>query len=79
MVGQIASNHPQAATLEFGSRPHVIEAKDQKTLFWPGAVFPVKKVNHPGTPAFRILGSAVERALENAESIVQQRLIDKFE
>ena len=78
VIGQVASNHPQAAILEFGSRPHVIEAKDKNTLFWPGASFPVKKVNHPGTPAFRILGNAVEKALENAERIVHQKLVEKF-
>ena len=79
VIGHVASNHPQAEVLEFGSRPHVIEAKDKKTLFWPGASFPVKKVNHPGTPAFRVLGSAVEEALQNAERIVHQKLVQKFE
>ncbi len=78
VIGQVASNHPQAAILEFGSRPHVIEAKDKNTLFWPGALFPVKKVNHPGTPAFRVLGSAVEQGLQNAERIVQQKLVQIF-
>jgi len=79
VIGKIASDHPQAAILEFGSRPHVIEAKDKKTLFWPGAAFPVKKVNHPGTPAFRVLGSAVEQGLQNVERIVHQKLVEKFE
>ena len=79
VIGKIASNHPQAEVLEFGSRPHVIEAKDKKTLFWPGAAFPVKKVNHPGTPAFRVLGNAVEQGLVDAERIFHQKLVDKFE
>jgi hypothetical protein len=78
VIGQVASNHPQAAIIEFGSRPHVIEAKDKNTLFWPGAPFPVKKVNHPGTPAFRVLGSAVEEGLAKAERILSQVIDKKF-
>lgn len=78
VIGQVASNHPQAAIIEFGSRPHVIEAKDKNTLYWPGASFPVKKVNHPGTPAFRVLGHALEEGLENAQRILNQVIDKKF-
>jgi len=78
VIGQVASSHPQAAIIEFGSRPHVIAAKDNNTLFWPGASFPVKRVNHPGTPAFKVLGNAVEAGLGNATRIFQQKLIEKF-
>jgi hypothetical protein len=39
------------ADLELGTEPHVIVPRDKKALFWPGAAHPVKKVNHPGTPA----------------------------
>lgn len=78
VIGQVASDHPQATVIEFGSRPHVIEAKDKNTLFWPGASFPVKKVNHPGTPAFRVLGKAVEEGLENARRIFNQAIGNKF-
>lgn len=78
VIGQVVSDHEQAAVLEFGSPPHVIEAKDKNTLFWPGASFPVKKVNHPGTPAFKVLGQSVERGLEQVDRIVQQKLADEF-
>jgi len=37
--------------VEFGTRPHVIEAKDKKALYWKGADHPVKRVNHPGSAA----------------------------
>src|SRR5947209_6882233 len=40
-----------AAYVEFGTKPHVIEAKTKKALYWPGASHPVRKVNHPGTAA----------------------------
>lgn len=78
VIGKLASDHPQAAILEFGSRPHVIEARKNKTLFWPGARFPVKKVNHPGTPAFKVLGGAAEEAVENVQVIFNQVMIRKF-
>jgi hypothetical protein len=78
VIGQVASFHPQAAIIEFGSRPHVIQAKENNTLFWPGASFPVKQVNHPGTPAFKVLGNAVEAGLENAARIFPQKIIEKF-
>lgn len=51
-----------AAILEHGSRPHVIEPKTKKALAWPGGRHPVKKVNHPGTPAFHILRRALRAA-----------------
>jgi len=38
-----------APFVEFGTKPHVIEAKNAKALYWPGAAHPVRKVNHPGT------------------------------
>jgi hypothetical protein len=39
------------ATVEYGSVPHVIRPKYKKALYWPGALHPVRKVNHPGTPS----------------------------
>lgn len=78
VTGKVGSNHPQAAVLEFGSRPHVIQAKNKATLFWPGARFPVKKVNHPGTPAFKVLGGAAEQVALNAQDIFNQVLNKTF-
>ena len=78
VIGRIFSDHPQAPVLEFGSRPHVIEARNKKNLFWPGARFPVRKVNHPGTPAFRVLGGGAERILDNSPAIFNQMLERKF-
>lgn len=31
------------------TRPHVIEPRTKKALFWPGAAHPVRSVNHPGS------------------------------
>ena len=74
VTGVIASDHPQAAVLEFGSPPHIIRARNKQTLFWPGARFPVKQVNHPGTPAFRVLSQAADTAVADADEIVNQAI-----
>jgi len=48
-----------APYVEFGTKPHVIEPKDKKALYWPGAAHPVKRVNHPGTKANDFMGRIV--------------------
>lgn len=40
---------PYAIYVMSGTNPHIIEAKNKKYLFWPGADHPVKRVWHPGT------------------------------
>lgn len=37
--------------VEYGTAAHVIEAPEGEALDWPGAAHPVRRVNHPGTPA----------------------------
>lgn len=59
---QVVNTSGHAAILEHGSRPHVIEARNAQALFWPGARHPVKKVNHPGTPAYHFLRNALRAA-----------------
>lgn len=39
------------AHVEYGTEPHLIEARYKKALWWPGAHHPVRRVHHPGTPA----------------------------
>jgi len=51
-----------AVIVEFGSRPHIIEPKNKQALAWPGGRHPVKKVHHPGTPAFHVLRNALRAA-----------------
>lgn len=53
---------PKADILERGSRPHIIEASTKKALFWQGADHPVRKVNHPGTPAYHFMRNALKAA-----------------
>lgn len=58
----VTNTSDHADILEQGSRPHVIEAKNKQALFWKGARHPVKKVNHPGTPAYHFLRNALRSA-----------------
>lgn len=59
---RVVNDAPHSAILEFGSRPHVIEPKNKKALAWPGGRHPVKRVNHPGTPALHIMRRALRAA-----------------
>jgi hypothetical protein len=59
---QVTNDAPHSVLLEFGTRPHVIEPRDKQALAWPGARHPVKRVNHPGTPALHILRRALRAA-----------------
>ena len=44
-----------APYVEFGTAPHIIEPKNGKALFWPGAEHPVRIVHHPGTKPNRFM------------------------
>lgn len=77
-TGSLESDSPIAGIIEFGSRPHIIRPKNNKLLFWPGARYPVKEVKHPGTPAFRVLGDAVEEASLQTDEIFEKALKKQF-
>jgi hypothetical protein len=51
-----------ASFVEFGTKPHVIEPKDKKALYWQGADHPVKRVNHPGTAANPFMERIIQAA-----------------
>ncbi|BAL87300.1 hypothetical protein AMIS_20800 [Actinoplanes missouriensis 431] len=59
---QVVNDDPKALILEHGTQPHVIEPKNAQALHWPGARHPVKRVNHPGTPALHIMRRALRAA-----------------
>ena len=44
----IGTNTKYAEHVEIGVRPHKIEPKNKKALYWKGARHPVKSVMHPG-------------------------------
>jgi len=45
--------------IEYGTRPHVITPNKKEALWWEGAAHPVKRVNHPGTRAYRPMRRAL--------------------
>ena len=55
------SNLKYAPMVEFGTRPHIIRAKNKKALYWKGARHPVKSVRHPGSKAKPYLIPAFEK------------------
>lgn len=59
---RLINTSDHAVYLEFGTRPHVIEANAKKALFWEGAAHPVRKVHHPGTPAYHLMRNALRAA-----------------
>jgi hypothetical protein len=59
---QVTNDAAHSALLEFGTRPHVIEPRNKQALSWPGARHPVKRVQHPGTPALHIMRRALRAA-----------------
>lgn len=48
--------------VERGTKPHPITPRVKKALWWPGAPFPMGRVDHPGTPATHNLAEALELA-----------------
>ena len=59
------SNIKYASGVEFGTRPHIITAKNKKALYWKGARHPVKSVRHPGGRAKPYLIPAFEKEKNN--------------
>ena len=55
------SNIKYAPGVEYGTKAHIIRAKNKKALYWKGAKHPVKQVNHPGSKAKPYLIPAFEK------------------
>lgn len=59
-----------APLVEWGTRPHVILPRTGRYLRWvdpkTGRVTFARKVDHPGTPAFRVMSGAALEAARNA-------------
>ena len=59
------SNIKYAPMVEYGTKAHVIKAKNKKALYWKGASHPVKSVRHPGSKAKPYLIPAFESEKDN--------------
>ena len=69
------SNLKYAPMVEFGTRPHIIRAKNKKALYWKGAKHPIRRVNHPGSKAKPYLIPAFEKEkdqfLEKLKEVIE--------
>ena len=70
-----------AAFVEFGTRPHVIEAKNKKALAFKvnGQTVIVKKVNHPGTRAQPYVRPAFDAWVDTLGGLVAEANVQRFE
>ena len=55
------SNIKYAPMVEYGTKAHIIKAKNKKALYWKGASHPVKVVKHKGSKAKPYLIPAFEK------------------
>lgn len=62
VYAEVGSAVPYAGFIERGTRPHEIMARRKKALWWKGAEHPVRRVQHPGTRAYRVLTRALRAA-----------------
>ncbi len=73
---RVYTNVAYAYWVHEGTRPHVIKAKNTKTLFRKGAEHPIKQVNHPwykGNPFFtRAIDKTKGRVKRRYEEILDQ-------
>jgi HK97 gp10 family phage protein len=70
--GEVAPHVEYAIFVEYGTRAHVITAKNAGALYWPGAAHPVKSVNHPGTAAQPFMRPAAEAVRGPFTSCIRQ-------
>lgn len=78
---KIGPDTEYAAFVEFGTKPHVIEAKNKKALAFSmgGNKVIVKRVNHPGTRAQPYVRPAFEAWVDSLGSLVAEAHIKRIE
>ncbi len=59
-MAKIGTDVEYARAIEYGTAARVIVPTNKKALYWPGADHPVRRVNHPGTPAKPFLRPAFD-------------------
>lgn len=76
---KVGTDRKYAGWLQYGTSPYTILPKDKKALFWPGALHPVKKVNHPGLPPrpffpFDVNGRMTPKAIERVRQAAMRAI-----
>ena len=70
--GRVTVQERYGVYIELGTRAHVILPTAKKALYWKGAMHPVRKVNHPGTPARPFFQPAVDESRDYVDKQFQQ-------
>lgn len=81
LKGETGFKANYAAAVHDGSKPHVIEARFKKALFWDGAANPVRRVFHPGYKGNPFLSDAVdaeERRIDDVFTKTTQGVLDEI-
>lgn len=71
----VVGPEPLSTWITKGTAPHPIDPVNAQALFWPGAMYPVKHVDHPGTAPNPFIDDAVQAALDSGGSSVQAALL----
>ena len=71
---RIWSGVEYALAVHEGTKPHVIEPKNKKALYWDGARHPVRRVMHPGTQANPYADRAIEQASSRSDEFISRAL-----
>ena len=71
---RIWSGVEYALAVHEGTKPHVIEPKNKKALYWEGARHPVRRVMHPGTQANPYAERAIEQASSRSDEFISRAL-----
>jgi len=80
-MGQVFTLERYGIYMELGTKAHQILPKTKKALYWKGAPYPVKVVNHPGTkprpfmqPAMVASQPYIQAQFEKVIQLVLERL-----
>lgn len=77
--GRLVDRVPYAGCIEFGTRPHVIEARRAKFLRFinrSGKVVFARKVNHPGTKPRSFMREGADAAAQLTSNRIEERFSD---
>lgn len=62
LIGDLGNTAPYFPYIILGTSPHPIYPVNKQALWWPGALHPVRMVNHPGTSANDYMSDTMDSA-----------------
>jgi HK97 gp10 family phage protein len=79
LSASVGAGAPYSAFVEFGTKPHIIRAKNKKVLRFPGAGGGFRfatQVHHPGTKAQPYLQPAVDGLADDVAEVIAEAIDD---